>query len=67
MSHTFALLAVSKQTYDEIKAKLEAADYQHAFVDEAIDMHGIGLVVENTKEDPAQEQFDLSGLFDPTK
>jgi NTP pyrophosphatase (non-canonical NTP hydrolase) len=41
--HTFALLAVSPAAYDEIAAKLKAADYHHSFVDDAIDMHGIGL------------------------
>lgn len=43
-THTFSELEVSDQVYDEIKAKLEEANYHHAFVDDAIDMHGIGLV-----------------------
>jgi hypothetical protein len=42
-THTFAELEVSPTTYDEIRQKLEDAGYQHAFVDSAIDMHGIGL------------------------
>lgn len=48
MTHTYVFLEVSKSAYDEIKAKLEKADYQHAFHEEeegvVIDMHGIALV-----------------------
>jgi len=43
-TYTFATLEVSRETYDEIEAKLREAGYDHAFVDGAIDMHGIGLV-----------------------
>lgn len=43
-TYTFAKLEVSRGTYDEIAGKLRAAGYDHAFVDGAIDMHGIGLV-----------------------
>jgi hypothetical protein len=48
MTHTYAALEVTQSTFDEIAAKLKAAGYDHAFDDEegAIDMHGIGLVVE---------------------
>lgn len=42
-THTYALLEVSPATYDEVAEKLKAADYDHAFVEGAIDMHGIGL------------------------
>lgn len=43
-THTFAELELSQPAYDEIRAKLEAAGYQHAFLDGgAIDMHGIGV------------------------
>lgn len=42
-TYTFATLDVSAAAYDEIKAKLTEAGYSHAFVDGAIDMHGIGL------------------------
>lgn len=44
MTHTFATLQVSAEAYDEIADKLKDAKYDHAFVDDAIDMHGIGLV-----------------------
>lgn len=45
MTHTFAKLEVSEKTYKEIKEKLEAAGYHHAFVDGVIDMNGIGLAI----------------------
>lgn len=48
MTYTFAKLEVSQFAYDEIRAKLVEAGYEHAFgVDdevELIDMHGIALV-----------------------
>lgn len=63
MSHTYAVLQVSAATYAEIREKLKAAGYEHAFhVEErafrmndrreveVIDMHGIALsaiVVDN--------------------
>lgn len=47
-SRTFALLKVSKAAFDEIRLKLEAAGYGHAFHEDdgglTIDMHGIALV-----------------------
>ncbi len=54
MTHTYAILKVSRKTYREIKEKLEAAGYQHAFHDDGdedgvvIDMHGIGLAEETS-------------------
>lgn len=47
-THTYAILKVSRASFDEIKAKLEAAGYQDQFIEEnseplAIDMHGIAL------------------------
>jgi len=50
-THTFAVLELSPAAFNEIKTKLEAAGYQHAFIKEdgelTIDMHGIGV-----KEEP---------------
>jgi hypothetical protein len=48
MTHTYAILEISQAAFDEIKTKLEAAGYQHAFEPNAqdvalIDMHGIAL------------------------
>lgn len=45
-THTFAVLKVSQQTYDEIRLKLKTAAYDHAFHEDGkIDMHGIALQV----------------------
>jgi hypothetical protein len=49
-THTYAILPVSKRAYDEIRAKLEAADYHHAFHGELIDMCGIALQAEPPEE-----------------
>lgn len=55
MTHTYAILEVSRTAYDEIAAKLREAGYNHAFeavreVNRAgrpativIDMHGIAI------------------------
>jgi hypothetical protein len=48
MTHTYAVLEISRKAYDEIHAKLEDAGYQHAFIHEdegrdVIDMHGIAV------------------------
>lgn len=42
-THTFAVLEVSAAAYDEIASKLREAGYDHVFIDEHIDMHGIAL------------------------
>lgn len=42
-THTFVELEVSAASYDEIAGKLRDAGYSHAFIDQTIDMHGIGL------------------------
>lgn len=48
-THTYAVLEISNAAYDEIRAKLEAAGYQHAFMDDGeIDMHGIAVKAEST-------------------
>jgi len=48
-THTYVTLGVSKAAFDEIKKKLEDADYLHAFnaYHDEIDMTGIALVVED--------------------
>ena len=52
MTYTVVIMEVSQQAYDEIRAKLEEAGYQHAIHDEPdkewsnrLDMHGIALAV----------------------
>lgn len=47
MTHTFAEMEVSRATFKEISDQLQAAGYHQAFVDGAIDMHGIALVPMN--------------------
>lgn len=47
-THTYVVMEISKSAFDEIKTKMEAAGYQHAFIEEkgepmAIDMHGIAV------------------------
>ena len=42
-TRTFVTLDIPSPVFDEIKARLSANGYKHAFVDEAIDMSGIGL------------------------
>lgn len=51
MTYTYVVLKISPLAYEEIKSKLEAAGYQHAFHDEGedgivIDMHGIAVARE---------------------
>lgn len=49
MSHTFVVLNVTQETYNEIKEKLLKAGYDQALCEsdgeETIDMHGIALQV----------------------
>lgn len=62
-THTFAGLEVSQGTYDEIRAKLEAAGYHHAFAESgAIDMHGIGLL-RGPESTSAGDTRRLEGMF----
>lgn len=42
-TYTYVLLDVSPAAYREIRAKLEAAGYDHAIDGEHLDMHGIAL------------------------
>ena len=52
MSYTYAILKVSPSAYAEIKAKLEAVGYEHAFHEDpegpVIDMHGLAIQAEET-------------------
>lgn len=47
MTRTYAILEVSKQTFEEVYKLLLKADYKHAFHEDGgkvvIDMHGIAL------------------------
>jgi hypothetical protein len=46
MTHTFVTLGVPKAFFDFVKKQLTAASYGHAFAGDAIDMSGIGIVVD---------------------
>lgn len=53
-THSFAIMEVSQSAYDEIKAKLEEAGYDHAVWEEGDDgtllaMNGIALALERPK------------------
>ena len=43
MTYTYAILDVSRATYDEVRRLLDSAGYQHVFDRDVIDMHGIAL------------------------
>lgn len=47
MTHTYALMNVSKTTFDEIKSQMIAAGYDHAIHEDddkiILDMNGIGI------------------------
>lgn len=57
-THTFAVLELSAQAYNEIAEKLRAAGYHHAFDMKAqlIDMHGIAVT-----PDPKDELLHRCG------
>lgn len=63
MSYTYATMEVSKQTFEEVKAKLLAAGYEYAVHDkgEILDMHGTALVAEAAPEREAGEGTDVEG------
>lgn len=57
MTHTYALLPISKEAYAEIRDKLIIAGYDHALHEdsdhgEVINMHGIAVVAEVEEEKP---------------
>jgi hypothetical protein len=63
-THTYAELELSPIAYEEIKTKLKAAGYEHAFMEGgAIDMHGIGVT---RAEGPLQRCTRCGWLVDTT-
>lgn len=66
-THTYAVLEVSKEAFNEIKKKLREAGYDHAFIDDVIDMHGIALSEETKKEQqPKRYRPGDSHPYDPS-
>lgn len=66
MSHTYAILEISKPAYDEIRAKLAEAGYDHAFHSnravgsrEVIDMHGVALAARRIGQ--TRDELRLAG------
>ena len=43
VTHTYAILELSSESYAEIREKLQAAGYSDQFHGSVIDMHGIGV------------------------
>jgi len=44
MTHTYAVLDVTRATYEEIRAKLDAAGYADRFHEDGlIDLHGLAI------------------------
>lgn len=63
-THTFARLAVSQATHDEIWCKLDAAGYKDQLIfsgvdGKLIDMHGIALVVEKPKPRRKRKRLNI--------
>jgi hypothetical protein len=58
-THTVVFVELSADAFEEIKAKLEAADYGHAFFQDgdrlAIDMSGIAVASEAEASVPAEK------------
>ena len=58
MTHTYAVMHISKAAHDEITGKLWEAGYRQAFVDDdkhdgvLLDMHGIALAEETEEPRP---------------
>jgi hypothetical protein len=66
-THTVVLLELSSAAYQEIRAKLEAAGYHHAFHEEGwIDMTGIGVALEKPDTEPAPAPtLPCAPVFEP--
>lgn len=72
-THTYALMIVSPHTFNEVKAKLEQAGYDHAILPgevpqfPVLDMHGIGLSQEpphmRAEETPNPNRTALESLM----
>ena len=71
MTHTYAVLFVSRSAYNEIACKLRGAGYDYVFTEgtgkEEIDMHGIGISPdpeEIDSEDHKQRHKELHRALD---
>lgn len=55
-TRTYAVLEVSKAAYDEIRSALERAGYDHAFIGDVVDMHGIAISAKPSEPPVAQRR-----------
>lgn len=51
-THTYAVMHVSKSSYEEVKRLLLAADYTHAIDEDCLDMHGLALGIDDNLNTP---------------
>lgn len=61
--HTYAIMTVSKRTFDEVQSKLVDAGYDHALHDHGttLDMHGIAFQMEEQPSDAEIESLTQKG------
>ena len=52
MTRTYALMPVSRAAFEEIKASLVGAGYEHAIDGDRLDMHGIAVTPEEKSMHP---------------
>ena len=57
MTHTYALLEVSEEAWEEIRKRLIEAGRRDVDKDGEIDMHGIALVKEEVDREELMRQF----------
>lgn len=60
ITHTFVELEVSREAYLEIYTLLANAGYHHAFIDGAIDMHGIALTKRESRNEENEKDEEGS-------
>lgn len=52
MTYTFAIMTVSRSTYDEVKKKLKEAGWEHAIGEDGhLDMRGVALTTDEAPTD----------------
>jgi len=63
MTHTFAILGISKAAYEEIRELLKSAGYEHAIMQqvgrEVIDMHGIAISIQSPELEQNPEAVEI--------
>lgn len=49
-THTYVTMHVSRETYDEVTARLMDVDYDHCILDEGITLEGVMLIHDEEKQ-----------------